>query len=255
MNLIDEQITQMRPLEHVLNAYVRVIVIGDDVRNALESLQNQVYRNFNVSMINDRVYIEKDGAQIELQSNLEKLKKIIFNVKEKYVYLIDGEDVLPPNALLEYVRYAEDGKTDFFYANEAIRYDPRGRWPEYQIKPFPTKIAIFQSLHMGKAFFWKLVVLQDIIDLATDNNLSVLGTELMLNAIYQGYRVGFLPQILLIKQRNNRNFNAEKCLISLLQKNINKYTEWSGKLGKTVAYNLNGVELYNKEINDLFFTK
>lgn len=254
MNQISTQIENIEHLKVMPKTTVMVIVIGNNCHNAVESLKEQLYTNFEIYCIKDfpLQFIEGKLVISELANEkiIDKIKKNIESERKDYTYLLAGEDSLTPDAILEYVKCAEEQmQPDVIFANEAIQYSPDNRWLDYQIKPLFSNISIYQSFFIGKAVFWKSEFLKSILSECRKDSLDLLIKEAFLYALYRSGKIVQLFKVLLVKIRCHRDNTQEKTLIPLLQKNINKNTSWKQVIGRVSSYNLNGFELYPNDVS------
>lgn len=252
MNLIDEEIVKLNQLSAVPNSKILIIVAGNNCRVALNSIQNQLYTNFEIFCIKGSSSQPFTGRleidQIPTANIIKEIGGVLAQTDADYIYLLDGEDSLSPNALLEYAIYIEEkGYPDLIYANEAFQYGTNSRWLNYHITPMPSNIAFFQSLFIGAAMIWKRKLLKSILDEANQDDLELLHQELFVLAFSHKCRIVQLPKILLIRVKSNRIISIDNRLLTLLQNNINIHTNWTGRIGRTSSYGIGCFELYSEQ--------
>lgn len=109
MNLIDEEIVKLNQLSAVPNSKILIIVAGNNCRVALNSIQNQLYTNFEIFCIKGSSSQPFTGRleidQIPTANIIKEIGGVLAQTDADYIYLLDGEDSLSPNALLEYAIY------------------------------------------------------------------------------------------------------------------------------------------------------
>ena len=212
MNLIEAQILEMDILSSVPSKTVLVIVVGNDINNAVNSLRDQIYTNFCVYHIEDILNKNAVNGKINIfdiqdKSIVNEMSDALNKSIEDYVLILEGHDRLTPNALLEYIKLAEVVEdADLIYANEAVGNIPDSIL-EYQIKPLPSFIACFQALFIGKALLWKKDTLKRILVKSTFEKIDILMKELFFIALTEKCKVVSLPHILLVKTGYSRVFN------------------------------------------------
>ena len=230
-----------------------VIVIGNNPRKALQSLKKQIYTNFRIVCINENSCLqnalgEVDISKVYLNEIQNEISDIIENCDEEYVYIIDGNDALPSNALLEYARHLSESKEEVVYADECYGNIDENEIYQYEIKPEFGYIGAFQSLYSGRAVIWERSQLCEIIKRITKFYYTdTLLRELFLLSIDVNANIGHIPLVLLIKGDNTRSLKHEKRLLPILQQLIKKYTQWNGMISQTGSYNAFAYELVDLE--------
>lgn len=255
MNLVNEQIMGLNQLHFMPKSKVLVIIVGDNFYNALKSLQEQIYTNFEVFCIpnNSLQHLEKKlkPDQISHASIIRKIEFALAETDAEYICILDGREALTANALLEYAKCIEEKNPDIIYANEAVQHRADSRRLDYLIKPLPSNIAFFQSLWIGMAVLWKRELLQNILKEAIQERLDLLHKELFILALAQNSKVVQLHQILLVRTGNRRICNYDHHALLLLQRSINLHTGWEGYIGWTSSYGVDCFELYSTQTNIL----
>ena len=241
MRLIRNQFLETNNIDTLFSYSVLVIVVGDDIQNALRSLKRQIYVNFRVVCIRQKNRNGDPSGEISLFETEDadirrQIASIIHQSDEDYTFLMAGEDSLFAHSLLEFIRLLEEHKYDLAYANECRGDADSKVIYDYEWKPAFDCIAAFQSLYSGRAVIFQREMLCRVIDQAESMHLDTLLRELFLLCIADGCKVGQIPLVLLLKRTMLRDEEAEKKLLPLLQKNITKYTRWTGRVTKTNAY-------------------
>lgn len=162
MNLIDEQITKLSPLESVPSCKILVIIDGIPSQETLNSLGDQLYTNFDVICIDQSVdvYLERKIKIRELlkENKIAKILNILQENEAGYIYILDGRDILPPHALLQYaVAIEQNNFPGIAYANEAFQFGHTYRQLEYMVKPAPSNISFFSPVLLVLQLFGKKV--------------------------------------------------------------------------------------------------
>ena len=132
----------------------------------LESLLAQTFRDFEVILV-DHASTDKSHAKAEscaakfkeagIDFHLRHLKENFGNPclprntglemsRGKYVYFMDGDDLLTKNALADFYRYAETEEADVVYTPKYFIFDFKAD------NPFPTKLKIFANPHIKPEF-------------------------------------------------------------------------------------------------------
>lgn len=251
MNLIRNQLLEMKKIDKKLSLSVLVIVIGYDLNRALLSLKKQIYTNFRTVYVNENYFFQYSGeinlSDIEEVNVRSKIADLVKSAKEDFVYIIDGCDMLFDHSLLEYVRFCETHNCDLAYADECRGDGNKKEVYYYELKPQYEQIAMFQSLCSGRAVIFNREKLSRIIDNTISTELDTLLRELFMRCIEDDWKIGHIPLILLLKAGAFRNANEEKKLIPLIQKNITKYTKWTGQVTRTNSYNQFAFEMTDVE--------
>lgn len=254
MKLIHTQLLETKKIDTVISVSFLVIIVGNNIKNAMSSLKKQIFTNFKVISLNIENSYPTISGEINLSniatSNIkDEIEKIKYR-QEDYVYFMCGEDTLFPNSFLEYGRYLDTNPCDVVYADECIFDAKEGKVLHYEIKPEFEYITAFQSLYSGRAIIFKRTKLCNIIDRAISNNIDTLLREMFLLCIEDKAKIGHIPLILLSKQANiKRNIEAERALLPLMQRNITKFTEWSGKLIRSGSCNPFAYEIVSLDKN------
>lgn len=252
MKLIRNQFLDRKKIDKLLTASVLVLVIGNEQKNALSSLKKQVYYNFRVISINKSSYYNTVSGEIKLSDMentaiQEQIADIIESAEEDYIYFMDGADMLFPHSLLEYVSFLENQECDVVYADECSGNVSKEEIYNYELKPEFEYIAAFQSMYTGRAVIFKREKLHRVIGKAVNTELDTLLRELFLLCVEDEGKIGQIPLVLLLKANGYRNAEAEKKLIPLIQKNVAKYTAWTGKVSRTNSYNQFAFEMLDIE--------
>lgn len=252
MKLILKQFLETKTIKYQMYPSILVVVTGKDNINALHSLNNQIYTNFRIYCVHDEITYpngEVELNQIKRFDLKDEIKKVLDQAKEEYIFLIEGQDSLLPNALLEYARYLNDNKEDIVYADECVGDVINEVIYDYQIKPEFDYIVGFQSLYTGKALIWKKTLLASVMsETLYSENFDIWIRELFQRCLFrQQCKVGNISLVLLIKASSQRDAKKEKQLQILLQKNIEKYTKWMGRIAKTNGYNPFAFQMINTD--------
>ena len=122
MNLIRNQLLEIKKIDKKLSLSVLVIVIGYDLNHALLSLKKQIYTNFRTVYVNKKYFFQYSGeinlSDIEEVNVRSKIADLVKSAKEEFIYIMDGCDMLFDHSLLEYVRFCETHNCDLAYADE-----------------------------------------------------------------------------------------------------------------------------------------
>lgn len=254
MNLVDEQIINQKEVTVMPNSKILVVVTGNHCYAALNSLQNQLYTNFDIFVIKtSSLFALTEVSNKEPFSStraIDEIRTAIAQTDADYIYLMDGETILPPNAFLEYAICIEDkGNPDLIYANEAYRCHSNSRWLDYHIKPLPSSILFLQSFFIGTAIIWKKRLLKSILKESKQYDFNLLHQELFLLALKNKCRIAQLPQILLIRTKSDETIEPDNHMLTLLQNNIAIHTNWKGLVGRTSSYGIGCFELYSDHLD------
>lgn len=215
MKLIREQFLMTHKLDKMLSSSVLVIVIGYNMKNALLSLKKQIFLNFRVVCLNKTKKDYECSGEINL-ANVpevtiqEQISSIIAEAEEEYVYIMDGNDTLLPNALLEYARFLEQNQCDAVYSDECWGNVETGEIYQYELKPAFEYIAALQNLYSGKAIIWKTSMLCDIIHQTISKELDTFLRELFLLCMEKNGKIEKISLVLLLKEYCSRDIAAEK---------------------------------------------
>ena len=253
MKLIRSQFLDTDKIEILMSISIMVIVVGDNPRKALQSLKKQIYTNFKVVCVNENCYFynasgDIDLSDVRLNQIQEKILDIIENCEEEYVYIINGNDTLPQNALLEYARYLSKRNDDVVYADECYGDINNEVIYQYELKPEFEYIVAFQSLYSGRAVLWNRAQLCKVMEkVSSFEHIDTMLREIFLLSIGEDVSISHIPLVLLIKGDNYRNEKQEKSLLPLMQKLVNKYTKWNGVISKTNSYNVFAYEMLTLE--------
>lgn len=252
MNLIDEQITKLSPLESVPNCKILVIIDGTPSQETLNSLGDQLYTNFDVICIDQSVdvYLERKFKIGELlkENKIDKIQNILQENEAGYIYILDRRDILPPHALLKYaIAIEQNNFPGIAYANEAFQSGHTYRHLEYMVKPAPSNISFFQSCFIGVAIIWEKSLLQKIINAARQNDIDSIHQELFILALLHKPQIIKLNQFLLIRTTKRKTINIDNHMLTIFRKNISLNTNWEGHIDLTSSYGINCFELYVKQ--------
>ena len=219
MNLLDAQLAETNEIDHVLNISILVLVFGEECADALKSLCQQLYRKFEVEIVKPQDYLEI-GIVAYLKSVLEKSSA-------DYIYMLRDENSVPKNALLEYARFLEAYKTDIVYADECLCSTDGKKIISYQVKPKSSPISYYQNLYIDEAVVMKKEKVLDALRRMENKEFSIFIRELYLRILLSGGSIGNIGLFLLKKKNSVRNLEAEQRLLPLVQKCIEKNTDWS----------------------------
>lgn len=252
MKLIRDQFLRTKKIDKYVSLSLIVIVIGEYAENALSSLKDQIFTNYRIVYINTNCMEHINSGEIKTSQITQfdikrRIIEIIEDSDEDYVYLIDGEDTLFPNSLLEYMRYLEKEKCDVVYADECCGDIKSDKVYHYEMKPEFEYMTAFQSLYTGRAVVFSKEKLYIALNQSISNQLDTLLRELFLRCMKEDAKVGSIPLVLLMKEKNERNLQSEEKLLLLVQENIKKFTNWSGIASKSDSYQPFSIRMFAKD--------
>lgn len=241
MNLLESQFVETKEISDFLNVPILVVVVGKyNIKIAMQSLQQQIYRNFSVCNI--------EFNALEGKKFIEQVEVEVKKSSAEYIYFLQEEDTLTPNALLEYARYLNGIKSAVLYADECIYDYENDKVIRYELKPKSSQIAYYQGMYLGRAvIFAREELLQVIGEIEYNRSLEAILYEMFLRILLCVEKVANIPLILLKKRYGFYNGEVTKKMLPLLQKCIEKNTKWEGRISKSTGYNMYAYEMQQKQ--------
>ena len=240
MNLIERQLLETKEVTKYYTSSFCVVVLGQYRKDAVKSVENQMYSNHNV--------VELDIYEKWNENDKNLLCDTIKNVEQDYLIFLKGHDTLTSNALLEYARYLDREDCDVVYADECTYTDRAQNNLVYFIKPKAEPIAYLQNMYMGNAICFRTSCVKELIDDVESEYIDSTIKELFYKILANDGLVGNVPLVLCKKVYESRSLDDEKRISKYLKAAIKvKRPEWKGELSKAKSYNPFSWELQAEE--------
>lgn len=229
------------PVSYPANEFITVIIevssIDTDITATINSLKSQSYTNFHIKLIAPYGYKKHTDYNTNYFMNFpgEVYKNVIAGIESNYFVVINGSNVLHPNALGLFAMSVEKKRNAFSYSDECIFDGENGSRLKYFIKPDYSEIYQINTMYIQQAVIFSKAVACNFEHFFSENlSFSARMNDAVCKALQLSESVNHINFILLLRNSFSEDMNVIQN-IAVIERNLNN----NGYVGKSF-YKENG---------------
>ncbi|BCJ93382.1 hypothetical protein acsn021_09510 [Anaerocolumna cellulosilytica] len=185
-----------------ITVIIEVNDINTDITGTINSINSQIYNNYNIIIITPVNYKNVNDVINYSYINYpgEVYNKVIDNINGEYFIVINGSNILHPNALQQFAQKIENISNATVYCDECIFDGRDGKRTKYFIKPDYSPIYQLTSLYIEQGVMFSKEVVKKAGGFNNENICySARINDTVLKALQYSEYVIHINQILLLR--------------------------------------------------------
>ncbi|MGO0906034.1 glycosyltransferase [Clostridioides difficile] len=226
-NRQQQESTELKGVFGKISIIVCIQDLSSDIKRISRSLEEQVYKNFDVTYLvckNEKHNISNNSKVFYYDNKIDGniLNQVIDNIESNYFFVIDGNDVLPPNSVLNFVKYSQNDDFILLYSDECIYDFEKNKVDNYLLKPEFSPIYLYNKLYIEHSVLFKKDKFCEYGGF-DDNieNLDSLLKSATLNVLKFSKKVLHIEKILLLRDRKYKEIYNHTFNSNMIKKHMN----------------------------------